>query len=127
MGRKKKKNRIPQDVAETVKERSQYFCEAMIPEAGCNGQGQHLHHRRMRSQGGVHTVQNLVHICESCHSYIHHHPAISYTKGWLVKSTRDPDHEPFLRRGGAVLLLEDGGFEHVAEITGLNLESNERK
>lgn len=128
MGRKKKrKNRVPAEVADIVRSRASYMCELMIRDAGCNGKAQHLHHRKMRSQGGEHTVENLVSACTNCHHYVHMKPAISYSHGWLVRSTRDPDHEPFLRRGGAVLLLEDGGFEHVAEIAGLNLESNERQ
>lgn len=126
MGKKsKKKNRVPKEVVEVVQERSQGFCEIMNPESGCNGRGEHMHHRKMRSQGGEHTVENIVHVCAADHHAVHMRPAIAYSKGWLVKSTRDPRHEPFFRRGGAVLLLEDGEFEHVAEIDGLNLESNE--
>ena len=69
----------------------------------------------LRSQGGGHTVQNVVHICSTCHYWLHMHPAIAYTNGWLVKSTRDPECEPFLRRGGAVFLFEDGEMEGYFE------------
>lgn len=113
MGRRKKKNRVPREVAELVVERAQGMCEIMSPATGCTGHAQHLHHRQLRSQGGEHTVVNLVHICSACHYWLHMHPAISYTNGWLVKSTRDPRYTPFLRRGGAVFLFEDGEMEAV--------------
>lgn len=50
-----------------------------------------LHHRRLRSQGGQDTVENLVFICqEPCHRHIHEHPSASYEAGWLVPSWADP-------------------------------------
>ena len=112
--RRKKKNRIPREVAEIVAERAQGMCEIMDPQTGCNGRAEHMHHRQLRSQGGEHTVENLVHVCSACHHWLHMHPAIAYTNGWLVKSTRDPECEPFLRRGGAVFLFEDGEMENAA-------------
>ena len=84
MGRRRKtKNRVPREVAETVRSRAQGFCEGMIREAGCNGQAEHLH------------------------------PAISYTEGFLVKSHGDPATTPVKRRGGFTLLTEEGGFEDL--------------
>lgn len=119
MARKKRKNRMPREVAEQVAERAQGMCEIMSPDTGCTGRAEHMHHRQLRSQGGGHTVQNVVHICSTCHYWLHMHPAIAYTNGWLVKSTRDPECEPFLRRGGAVFLFEDGEMEgvNIAETT----------
>lgn len=111
MTRKKKKNRMPPEVVEAVQGRSQHFCEALIPKAGCNGRGEQMHHRQMRSQGGQHLVVNLIHVCHLCHSWIHMHPAISYTNGWLVKSTGDPAQAPVKRRGGFIVLTEEGGFQ----------------
>ena len=113
--RRKKKNRIPRDVAEIVAERAQGMCEIMDPQTGCNGRAEHMHHRKLRSQGGEHTVENLVHICSTCHDYVHRHPAISHTMGWIVRSSYDPRHSPFLRRGGAVFLFEDGEMESADE------------
>lgn len=114
MGRRKKKNRVPREVAELVVERAQGMCEIMSTETGCSGRAEHMHHRQLRSQGGEHTVANLVHICSACHYWLHMHPAIAYTNGWLVKSTRDPRYAPFLRRGGAVILMPDGEMENAA-------------
>ena len=107
--RRKTKNRMPPEIVGVVQERSQHFCEAMIPEAGCSGQAEQHHHRQMRSQGGQHLVVNIIHICHLCHLWIHMHPAISYTAGWLVKSHGNPATAPVKRRGGFVILTEKGG------------------
>ena len=111
MSRKKKKNRVPPEVAETVIERARGMCEIMSRDTGCTGRAEHLHHRQLRSQGGEHTVENLIHICSTCHYWLHAHPAIAYTNGWMVKSTKNPREIPFKRRGGFIVLTEDGEFE----------------
>lgn len=112
MGRRRKtKNRVPREVVEVVHERSQGVCEALIREAGCNGQAEHLHHRQMRSQGGQHLVVNIINICHLCHHYVHMHPAISYENGWLVKSTGNPAQAPVKRHGGFIVLTREGGFQ----------------
>lgn len=102
------KKRVPPEVAEIVIERAMGMCEIMSRETGCNGRAEHLHHRRLRSQGGEHTVENLIHICSPCHTWLHAHPAIAYTNGWLVKSTNNPREIPFRRRGGFIVLRPDG-------------------
>lgn len=112
--RSKRKNRIPRDVAEIVAERASGFCEIMNRESGCNGRAEHMHHRQLRSQGGEHTVSNLVHICAACHYWIHNNTGASYDVGWLVRSTREPESMPFFRRGGAVILMPDGEMEKAA-------------
>ena len=111
--RRKTKNRIPEEIKEVVRERSDYTCEAMIPEAGCEWKATDMHHRQMRSQGGQHTVQNIVFLCRPCHHWTHLHPAISYTSGVLVKSTGDPSTTPVKRRGGFIILTEEGGVEDL--------------
>lgn len=111
VGKRKNKNRMKEETKATIRERADYVCEAMIPEAGCSWRGTDIHHRHMRSQGGQHTVENGVLLCRECHSYIHMHPAIAYTNGWLVKSTKNPLDIPFRRRGGFIVLTEDGEFE----------------
>lgn len=114
MGRRKRKNRVPRGVAEVVAERAAGMCEIMHPKALCSGRAEHMHHRKLRSQGGEHTVVNLVHVCERCHTYAHSCPAEANTNGWIVRSTYDPRYAPFLRRGGAVFLFEDGEMENAA-------------
>ena len=107
------KKRMPPEVAETVVERAMGMCEIMSRDTGCNGRAEQLHHRKLRKQGGEHTVENLIHICSPCHDYLHMHPAIAYTNGWLVKSMKNPRDIPVHRRGGFIVLTEDGGFEQA--------------
>lgn len=116
--RRKKKNRVPREVAEIVAERAQGMCEIMAPHTGCTGRAEHMHHRKLRSQGGEHTVENLVNICERCHTYTHMHPAEANTNGWIVRSSYDPRHVPFQRRGGNVFLHDNGEMEayHIAAV-----------
>ena len=37
----------------------------------------HVHHRKFRSRGGTNSRDNLIHLCEPCHSFIHSHPEIA--------------------------------------------------
>lgn len=104
------KKKMPQDVYETVMERSGGACEAMIFPA-CTGQPVHWHHRKMRSQGGGHEIQNGLAICDICHRHIHNNPAESYRLGFLVKSMKDPGEVTVARRGRIVLLDSEGGFK----------------
>ena len=108
MSKKKRKQAMSPEVAQAVTERAKGSCEAMIRDAGCTGSVDHLHHRKLRSQGGKHEVPNLVGICHMCHHWIHMHPAISYTHGWIVKSTKDPQTVPFVLRGRAAFLTPVG-------------------
>ena len=65
-----------------ITRRSRGWCE--MP--GCQRYGQHLHHRLMRSQGGMGTAENGMHVCRPHHEYIHAHPALAYEMGWLIRS-----------------------------------------
>lgn len=59
-------------------------------EAGtrvCVGRAVHLHHRRLRSQGGGNEPENLLAVCAPCHDHIHRNPAESYERGWLLRRT----------------------------------------
>ena len=71
-----------------VQRRSQGRCEARLP--GCTGAATHVHHRKLRAQGGDNGLHNLLACCSSCHSRIHLHPFKSYGAGFLVRSTDDP-------------------------------------
>lgn len=116
MARKKAKNRVPKDVAKFVKERSEGRCEAMN-RSTCTGFGEHLHHRQLRSQGGKHTIPNLVDVCAPCHSWFHREVAEAVTQGWIVRSTHDPATTPMNYRGRQAILSEGGGVEHLHIIT----------
>lgn len=93
-----------------VVDRANGWCEAYASRR-CNGQGQHVHHRKLRSGGGLNTAGNCVHVCHECHSYIHANPADSYERGWLVHSWDEPGLVPFLRLGRFVLFDDEGGFD----------------
>lgn len=57
----------------------------------CGGQGVHVHHRKLRSQGGDDSEANLVRLCLECHVWVHANPAEAYESGFLVHSWDDPE------------------------------------
>jgi hypothetical protein len=75
-----------------VKARSKGVCEAKTDV--CSRTAVHVHHRKLRSQGGSNSLVNLIDVCFACHDWIHLNPAISYERGWLLHST---DEETPLR------------------------------
>lgn len=48
------------------------------------------HHRKMRSQGGDDSPENIIRISGELHRYIHANPNWAYNRGLLVKSWQDP-------------------------------------
>ena len=40
---------------------------------GCRLRATHVHHRKYRQRGGTNSLNNLLHVCEPCHSWIHAH------------------------------------------------------
>lgn len=80
---------IPARVRSEVRERAGGYCEV------CTRPGPtHIHHRKLRSQGGKHEVANLLHIHTICHHEIHAYPARAYDRGWLVHGWNDPAAVP---------------------------------
>jgi 5-methylcytosine-specific restriction endonuclease McrA len=59
-------NRIPTRIRKEVYERDEYIC-ILCQKPGAI----HLHHHKHRSQGGKHTVNNLVCLCPICHEVAH--------------------------------------------------------
>ncbi len=83
--RRGRKRDISADVRAQVAARSGGICEI---RAACDGRrAVHVHHRRLRSQGGKHALENLLHVCAACHHYAHSHPALAYERGWLLRAT----------------------------------------
>ena len=79
---------IPPKIRAQVEYRSNGWCEAWI-EGVCPShfhRATQLHHRRTRSQGGQHTPENLLAVCNAAHDHIHAHPAESYEAGWLLRT-----------------------------------------
>lgn len=79
-------NKIPSSVRKAVVERSQARCEATYIIHDCAYIAVHMHHILLRSLGGKHTVDNLLHVCAPAHEAIHAKPAVSYELGYLRHS-----------------------------------------
>lgn len=87
----------------------------------CERCGTHLHrsgfeahHRKLRSQGGLHGLENLACLCPDCHRAVHAHPTTAVLAGWIVPSVCDPAIRAVqLHDGRTVLLTSDGGYDVV--------------
>lgn len=103
---------IPQKIRDIVQERATPvwsnvpLCEVNAP--GCATVGHHWHHRKLRSQGGEHTPENGLMVCDPCHRYIHGKTEWAYMNGWLVHGSHDPETEPVVRRHQGAYLMQDG-------------------
>jgi predicted restriction endonuclease len=73
---------VPKAVRKEVEDRSGGNCE--FP--GCFNVSTEFHHRKLRSQGGKHTADNILDLCRIHHRAIHDNPKVSYERGWLVHS-----------------------------------------
>lgn len=71
-------------VRRLAEKRSGGICERCLEEEAV-----HLHHRKLRRHGD-HRIVNALHVCHECHHKIHHAPSWAYTRGFLVRSHRDP-------------------------------------
>lgn len=54
----------------------------------------HAHHRKLRSQGGLDELANLLAVHHACHRSLHLYPERSYELGHLVRSYHDPGDVP---------------------------------
>lgn len=106
------KTRLPEENAAAVLERSEGVCEAQIPDV-CTGRAVHMHHRKFRSGGEDHSVPNLIHICDSCHNWIHAWKRTARTYGWAISSHggHPASAHPVLYRGRLAHLTETGGVD----------------
>lgn len=57
------------------------------------------HHRRLKSQGGLDEMANLVALHDACHSRLHDDRAMARETGFIVHKPDDPAHTPVLRHG----------------------------
>lgn len=72
-----------------VAARSGGICEVKL-DGRCRRRATHVHHRKLRGNGGDNAIENLLHVCSSCHSRLHGLGSLSYEHGWLVESWNDP-------------------------------------
>lgn len=119
--------KMPVSVAYKVIERAGGTCEAYLTRrAKCKRVPQHLHHRKMRSQGGENTPSNLLAVCHECHRWVHDKPAKAYELGLLVKSSKTPCDVPVLRRGNWALLEDTHRITPIMNMNNMNALNYER-
>jgi hypothetical protein len=72
--------------SELIRFRSRGWCELGAPACSDtrHAAGDRPHHRKMRSQGGPNTIDNLLDVCPAGHRWVHDHPTASYAAGWLL-------------------------------------------
>lgn len=68
-----------------------------------------MHHRQNRSQGGVWSPENLLHLCSSHHQHVTVNPALACGRGWSVRSTQDPAGAPVWLAGRGWSYLDAAG------------------
>lgn len=84
--------------------RSGGTCEVRCPKV-CGRAAVHVHHRKLRRQGGDNSWANLTAVCFDCHDWIHGHPSQSYRLGWLVRREDDPAEQPVFVGGTIPVFL----------------------
>lgn len=82
--RRTSKSDFDADTRAIIMRRSAGRCEAHT--AVCQQIARHIHHILRRSQGGMGTVDNGLHVCTACHTWIHDHPLQAELNGWLRRS-----------------------------------------
>ena len=61
-------SQIPSKIRAEVWRKSGRLCEVRLK--GCQFQATEIHHKKMRSRMGSHSLQNLVAICSYCHKQV---------------------------------------------------------
>lgn len=78
--------------------------------------GLEAHHRKLRSQGGLHGVENLLAACPAHHRQIHANPTWARTHGYIVPGIGDYDPAEWaviLHDGRTVRMTAAGGYDLV--------------
>jgi hypothetical protein len=96
---------VPSKRRKTLAERSGGWCEAQLD--GCSGRAVDPHHRVVRGRGGTHgeakersdQLSALLHLCRSCHDWVHEHPAKARELGLLLRQHQIPAQELVAYRG----------------------------
>lgn len=86
---------IPAKIRAAVKARSGGLCEDE-----CGRPAVHVHHRKLRSQGGKHETPNLLHLSTECHDFYHHNRKFADLMGYIVSAADDPAARPVMRKSG---------------------------
>lgn len=81
-----------------------------------NQTGLEAHHRKLRSQGGAHGVENLAALCPEDHRWCHEHPAAARLEGFIIPAVSDPASRAVtLHDGRTVRFTVEGGYDLVFE------------
>jgi len=91
-----------------VRARSEGQCEIHLGHPASD-----MHHRLNRSQGGLWTPANILHICRESHSTIGSDPKAAAGQGWSIRNQRNPEDVPLWLAGRGWCFLHDNG--HVTE------------
>jgi len=98
------------ELREIVYARCRGYCEKCgkaLPESWA------LHHRKLRSRGGLDEVPNLVALHHECHNLgtdsVHLNPANSQDYGFMVGSWQNPVECPITLSCGSIVILNDEG------------------
>lgn len=118
-------HRIPGDVREVVRERSEGWCEIQL--SGCAGRASQMHHRVTQKDGGRHGAaldrsdrpSNLLDACWFCHHVVTESPGASKQDGigWSLEEWQEPLQELVLYRGD-LSYIDDAGGVHSFEKAG---------
>lgn len=106
---------LKKEIVKTVQARAGNYCETC---GGVASDSMALHHRKLKSRGGIDAPSNLIQVHHECHNLgtqsIHANPSMATDKGWMVSSWADPKTEPMLTPDGSwVILKDDGSTEKV--------------
>lgn len=93
--------RPPKGLRGLIYERSGGLCECCLRPMALASM--HLHHRKLRSQGGTWDPENIIGVLSACHNIhprsIHQNPQASYDAGLLVRREDDPAQTPVIIDG----------------------------
>lgn len=56
----------------------------------CDGRPVDVHHRLRRGRAGSDAVENGLHACKPCHTYLHAVGRLAYEMGWLLRTPPAP-------------------------------------
>lgn len=104
----------PRWLKEQACDRAEGVCEAMC-SPHCGWKGTDVHHRKKRSQGGPHTLENALFVCRACHAHIESHPAWSYERGLLIHGWAPIEWPPVFFRGVSYELAGVAGGVEAGE------------
>lgn len=71
-----------------IRRRSGGRCEGRVLDV-CIGKAQHVHHRKLRGQGGQNDEATLIDLCEPCHRWAHANPVAARERRLIVPSWAD--------------------------------------